>query len=235
MADHAVATLHLGHDQVGCLTFVETVGPVLGDSFERSRQLFLHMDVAGLQAAKIVSKVCLSGEARLFSRDVGRKQLVYHETVSSKPDRGCQQVLPRQLAVPLMSRPQPGDRARDAGRQVPDRARALDNATVVVQVHVAVGGKRRTFAVVDELRLALEMQQHEAATTDVAGFGECHGKGEADGHGRIDRVAAVSQHVSRDRGGIGIGRGNRGGLTCGRHCMAGAGRDKQQGGNRRLY
>ena len=62
-----------------------------------------------------------------------------------------------------------------------------------VEVHVAEGRRARHLAIVDRDRLAARrvVHHHEAAAAEVAGLRQRDGEREGDGHGRIDRVAAV--------------------------------------------
>ena len=60
------------------------------------------------------------------------------------------------------------------------------------------------------------MNQHEAATADIAGTRQRHGKREARGNRRIHGIAAVGQHVGADLARQCVLRRNHAGIAEGR-------------------
>ena len=57
------------------------------------------------------------------------------------------------------------------------------------------------------------MDEHEAATPDVAGSRHRDGQRKPDGNGRIDGVAAIRQHLGADTRGDGVLRGHHPGCA----------------------
>ena len=66
---------------------------------------------------------------------------------------------------------------------------------------VAAAGAISRKSIAVSLPVLAVVQDHEAAAADVARVGQRHRQREADGHGRVDRVAALAQHVHADVGG----------------------------------
>ncbi|MCY1178832.1 hypothetical protein D9M73_192040 [compost metagenome] len=97
----------------------------------------------------------------------------------------------------------------------PDQAEVLDDLALVVQVHVARGGLGRNFAVVEEVRLAIDKQGHEAATADITGLWVSHRQGEGGRYCRVHRVAALFQNIGGHLCTILIGGGHRAALQGG--------------------
>ncbi len=69
------------------------------------------------------------------------------------------------------------------------QAHAFDHVAPGIEVHVARRGRGRRLAVVEELRGAIDVGQHEAAAAKVAGFRVGHGQYEGACHGCINGVA----------------------------------------------
>ncbi len=110
-----------------------------------------------------------------------------------------------------------------------DQAEILDHLAFLVQVHGLARGLRRHLAVVEEVRLAVDVQGHEAAAADVAGFGVGDRQGEGGGDRGVDRVAAGLEDLRGDFGAVLIGRGDRaGGQIGGKGGRNGAGQGHAQ-------
>ncbi|MNI70843.1 hypothetical protein D3C73_1266800 [compost metagenome] len=122
--------------------------------------------------------------------------------------------------------PQAHHRAGYAGSASADQAEVLDDLALLVQVHVAGRGFGRRFAVVEEVRLAVDEQGHETTATNVPRFRVGHRQGERGGHRGVDGVAAFLQHLRRDIGAV-LVRCSHG--TAFQHCS----KRRRTGGNRR--
>lgn len=101
-----------------------------------------------------------------------------------------------------------------------------------VQKHAGRGGQGRPLAKIDRGILAVgQVDRHEAPAAQIAAARVSDGKGVTDGHGRIDRIAALAQNGrtdfrgevlrSHDHAGVGFhrlrgGRRRRGGYGLGR-------------------
>jgi hypothetical protein len=107
------------------------------------------------------------------------------------------EVAPFELAVLLVRQGEPADGAGDAGE-------AVGGAVFLFVVGTLVDGGGGALTVVDECGFAPvgEVDQHEAAATDVAGFGEGHGEGECRGDGGVCRVPTPRERVAPDRRGV---------------------------------
>ena len=104
-------------------------------------------------------------------------------------------------AVSFAGRLEAHDRARHADGEIAVGARPSTDIALVVEIHGLGRGKRRAFAEIEEGRLAvLQPDRHEAAAADIAGGGIDDRQRIADGDGRIDRVAALLQHLDADIG-----------------------------------
>ena len=132
-----------------------------------------------------------------------------HEAVLCQVNGGREEILPRQVSIALVRRPQAGHRAGHADRLVSRQARIADDVAIGVQVHVASRGGRSCLAVVQEGRFPVQVRQHEAATTDVAGLGIGDGEREGSRDRGVDGVAAGPEHLARDVGAEGIGHRDR--------------------------
>ena len=98
------------------------------------------------------------------------------------------------------------DRSRDTRSPVSDQT-VLGRSPLRIQVHVAMGGRRSPLAEIDERRPAVgKTNQHESAAPEVAGIRLRHRQSHSDGHGRIDCVPAVAQHLHAHRRRMPLGR-----------------------------
>ena len=97
---------------------------------------------------------------------------------------------------------QPGDGAGDADRQMGVERAVGDHLALLVEIHVAESlGRGHLAEVAGDVLAALGvMDDHEAAAADIAGVRQHHRQGEADGHRRIDRIAAAPEDVDADLG-----------------------------------
>ncbi len=156
-------------------------------------------------------EVGLAGIDGPFFGDETRELRRNDEALPGELDRRCEQALPRQRPVSLVRGPQSGHRAGYADRAMTGQALAGQHFAPCVEVHVAARGRGRGLAVVEELGLAADPGQQEAAAADVARLGQRDRQREAHGNGHVDRVAALGQHAAGDVGGEGVGHRDRGG------------------------
>ena len=207
--DQAVAERHLRNDQFRCLPAVEVLRTVLGDAAQRRREFGLPEGVPGLHEAEVGKEIGLDVEPVALLLDIGDECRIRQESLLSQFDGGHDEFFPRQGAVPLVRRPQPGDRAGHAGCLPPDQERLGNHVAVRVQVHVAIGRERRLLAVVEEFGLSVLVNQHEAAAADIARDRIRDRKREADRNRGVHRIAAAAQHVFGSLRAIGVADGNR--------------------------
>src|SRR5215471_10774196 len=95
------------------------------------------------------------------------------------------------------------DSARHADRQGRVARFFRISFAVRIEKHLLGRGRRRGFAIVDSgifARLA-EMDDHEAAATDIAGARVSHRKRKADRHRSVHRVAAAIENFDPDASG----------------------------------
>ena len=125
--------------------------------------------------------------------------LVEHETVARIADRRRQQLRARQRAVFLARIFQAGHGTRHAHREIAVGARALDNVTVFIEIHVRSCGQRRLLAEVQKGLAAVgQLQGHETATAKIARRRIYHGQCITHRHRCIHRIAAGLQHIHAD-------------------------------------
>lgn len=171
VGDQSLVLLHLCHQQVGGMAFVELVRALVGDTLQGLRQVRLEERLAGLHVAEVVAEVGLAVEQGDGVLAVLELLVGDLEALLRVADGRGQQLAPGQLAEPLVGFPEAHHGARHAGGLGADQAEVLDHLALVVQVHGLARGLRRHLAVVEEVRLAVHVQGHEAAAADVAGLG----------------------------------------------------------------
>ncbi len=193
--DQALVGLHLRHQQVGGLALVELAHALVSDTFQCLGHFWLFEQFTDLHVAEIVVEVGRRLEHALGIVAVLVLLFRHLEAVFRIADGRGQQLAPGQLAELLVCLPQAHHGAGHTGCTHPDQAEVLDNFALVIQVHVARGGLWRHFAVIEEVRLAVDEQGHEPATTNVAGFRVSHRQGEGSGHRGIHRVTTLFQNI----------------------------------------
>ena len=186
--DQPTTALHLADDQVGCLTLVEAAWTGVLNSLEGRGEFRLPERGAAAQPAEILREVGVL-EARLFCRGPLSQQGWHLEPALRQLHRGLDHVAPRQPAVTLMRFPEPRYGAGDTDGAVSRQAQAFDHLTVGIEVHVARRGRGGRLAVVEKLRGAIDVGQHEAASAKVAGFRVGHGQCEGTRHGCVHGIA----------------------------------------------
>ena len=206
MRDQAVATRHLGHDQVGGAAPVEAVGAPLLDAAQDGGEVRLLEALADGVEPSV-------GRGEIAGRGLEREELVAvaveQDGVAAREvlalgegDGGRDHVGERQPALGRVGGDEPGDGARHAGRAVPRPRRAS-----ALGEHLAPGRERRLLAEVPCRRAPVgPADDHEPAAAQVARVGADDGEGEPDGDGRVDGVAAVTEHLEAGAAGLGVAR-----------------------------
>ena len=192
---------HFGSDFLGDLTFVERLGPVLGDQAQRMRQVFLHQPLARAQRSAVFPEDGLGGGPAAhgglgpFQRlgQGGADRVALFGQVNGR----LQHMRQRQRAPLLQGVGQARHGAGHANGMVGVERFAVDHLALGIQVHAALGAGRGGFAKIQRHALAAGrlMHQHEAAAANVARVGQGHGQGKAHGHGGIHGVASGLEHL----------------------------------------
>ncbi|MNN17130.1 hypothetical protein D3C81_1303030 [compost metagenome] len=208
-ADQALVSLHLRHQQIGCLALVELADALVGDALQGLRQLWLLERLADFHAAEVVIEV-----GTVFEQTQGIFAVLVllggdFETVLRIAYRRGDQLGPRQLAELLMRLPQAHDRTRHTGSAGADQAQVFDDLAFFIQVHIAAGGLGRRFSVVEEVRFAVHVQGHETTTANITGFGVGHSQGEGGGDCGVYCVTAFFHYIGSYLCSILIGRSHR--------------------------
>jgi hypothetical protein len=188
---------------------IEPRRTALGDHIEQQREVWIDQPVTirrrlsarqeqsarGLEALELAGRV----------GDRARQPRVDSKAVARESDSGLEQLAPGPRAKALMQRPQPGDAARHAARQVPlfrRRGRRLgcgargtgERRARGLPVHVPVCTSGRRLSEIERCALALPIAYDgKAAAAEVPGFGIDDGEHERDRHGGIDRVASTRE------------------------------------------
>lgn len=186
--DQPATALHLADDQGRRLSLVETSRTGVLNSLEGRGKFGLPEPGTIAQSAKILREVGAL-EARLFCPGPLSQQGWNVEPTLRELHRGLDHVAPRQPPVTLMRCPEPRYGAGHTDSAMSRQARAFDHFTGGIEVHVARGGRGRRLAVVEELRGAIDVSQHEAASAKVAGFRVGHGQHQGACHGCVNGVA----------------------------------------------
>ncbi len=99
-----------------------------------------------------------------------------------------------------------GHGAGHAGGQGAEAGQLRVRLSLLVQEHIAVGGGRRHLPVIHREGAVLfrQVDQHKAATPQVARLGQGHGQGEAGGHRRVHGVTPLGEHPRPDAAGHGL-------------------------------
>lgn len=151
-----------------------------------------------------------------------------HKTIARQTDGGLEQFTPGACAVALVGRPQSRHGAGNTRGSRPDHAGILDDRALVVQVHIPASAGRCCFAVVEERRLAVQVDHHEATAAEIAGLRVGDRKHEGSRDGRIDGVATTLDDVHRGVRSVLVGR-RHGRARVGRRGAAGRGNGQEQG------
>ena len=129
------------------------------------------------------------------------------EAVLRQANRRCHHSAKTETAVVRLRVDEAGDSARNPGGLWTLRGHARNHVALRVEIHVRGGGSRRLFAKVKEVRRAMRKSrrrwpdEHEAATTEIAGIGKGDGEREGDSDRGIHGIAARAQNLdSRVRG-----------------------------------
>ena len=137
------------------------------------------------------------------------------EAPAGEADRGGEVLAPGELAEAAMGFGEPPHRAGGAGGLAADETERGDGLALAVEVHVSRCGGGRGLAIVEEVGLAVDIDRHEPAAAQVAGFRVGDGEGEGFGDGGVDRIAALLQDLLGGGGAEPVRRGDRGGAGVG--------------------
>ncbi len=182
---------------------VKARGAALGDSPEGARKVLLDEPSPGPERLARVEEDRARGGI-LAEVGIGQGKhvdiaLIEGETVLGEGDGRGDQRGARHRPVRLTRHLQAGDGARHADGESALGAQALDDVTVLVEVHAAGGGERRLLAEIQEGAAPVgELDGHEAAAAEVARGGVDHRQRIADRDRSIDGVAAALQDVDAD-------------------------------------
>ena len=198
--DDAAMRLACSDDAARDRAVVEGGGAIARDQRERGGKIGLNQPFARLPGLAVVEEhrcagIVLGEIARTLGQEAGAA-FVKDETVACKQNGGRHQLCARPRAIARQRQFEPGNRPWNADRLVPARAEARDDVALAVLVQRGRGRRRRGFAEIDEsLAPVGQPHGHEPAAADVAGCGEGHRQRVSHRHRRIDRVAAVAQHL----------------------------------------
>ncbi len=209
LGDQPVVTLHLRNQQVGGLAFVEIIRPLVGDALQRLGQLRLAEGGTGLHGAEVILEVGRTVEQPDGVFAVLELLVGHREAFTGITDRRGDEFAPGQLAEALVCLPHAQHGAGHAGGLGADQAQVLDYLALVVEVHGLAGGLGRDFPVIEKVRLALDIQRHEATTADIARLRVGDGQSEGGRHCGIHRVAAGLEHLGGHLGAVLVGCGDR--------------------------
>ncbi len=202
LADQPVVTLHLGHQQVCGLAFVEIIRPLVGDALQGLGQLRLAEGGTGLHGAEVILEIGRTLEQAEGIVAVLVLLVGHREAFTGIAHRRGDELAPGQLAEALVCLPHAQHGAGHAGGPGADQAQVLDHLALVVEVHGLAGGLGRDFPVIQKVRLALDIQRHEATAADIARLGVGDGQGEGGRHRGIHRIAAGLEHLSGHLGAV---------------------------------
>ncbi len=196
---------------------VELRVAALGDALEGGRELRLAEDLAGLHRAEPGVEIGHADERPLAFLDVADQLRGDQEALAGVADGRGQDLGPGQLAEPPVSHGHAAHRARNADRQIADKATRRDRLALGVEIHARRGGGRSGLAIVEEVGFAVHDKRHEPTAAQVAGLRIGHGQGEGRRHGGVHRVAAALKDLLGRQGAIAVGRGDgAGGQGAGR-------------------
>ena len=193
---------------------------MLGNTLECGCELRLLEERIFFEFAEVALKVGLTVVILLCLTHEPDEFRIGCEAIPRETDGRCEQFRPGPTTVPAVQLPQSRDGARHTRGVMSDEAQFWNDVAIGIEIHVARRSGWRCFAKIEETRLAIDMQCGKATATEIASFRKCHGERKANGHRRIDGVAAGAQDLFGNDGGRPIWRGD------GRHI--GTGRDGEQ-------
>ena len=187
-------------DGGGGLATIETGRALPSDQAQCVGEVALHQPLACNKGLSIVEED-LAGRSK-FPEVVGRRgqhvdvALIQDESAFGQFNRGPDQRGARHRAVFLARILQTRHSAGDANREPADRAQAVDDVAVLVEVHVRPRGARRRLAKIEErLSSVGKADRHEAAAAEIAGGRIDHRERISDRDRRIDRATATLENV----------------------------------------
>ena len=207
----------LGHglgQPPGGFSFVELARAGAGDAPEGAGELGLHEPLAGRVEGALLEEDA-AGVGKKLEFGAGVFQTVREvpgngEAFRGQLDRRGQQFGPGLAAVVGRGELEAAHGAGDADGAVSAHALARQGA-VRAEVHVAAGRCGRALAEIEEGGASIgEADQHESPAADVARRGMRDRQREPDRDGRIDGVAAGSQHCEAGLGGMNFARHHHG-------------------------
>ncbi len=201
---------HGGDDLLGDRTFVKSFRSVAGNRAQRDRKVGLQQILARHQHRAVA--VEKNRRARLPARDarLGQRQCVRDivddlDPVAGERDRRFDQLGEREFAGPVFFVRQ--RQSRDGAWHANGQGRVARFLRVgfafLVEKHFLGRRGGCSFAIIDRGIFAGlgEMDDHEAAATDIAGARVSHGERKADRDRRIDRIAPAIKNFDADAGG----------------------------------
>ena len=197
-----------GDDFFGGFALVEAVAALFGDAAQGGGEFGLFQGFAGLQRRAVCVEEDFGG-AWPFAHSLGKPLQRVGETVADGKaffgefDGGRKDLFARHRAVFFEGKQQAIDGTGDANGEAVVARALFVGVAFFVEIHIAEGGFRRFFAVIngDGFVFLGVVDEHEAATADVAGARQGNGEGKADGHARINGVTALLQDVAANGGG----------------------------------
>ncbi len=121
------------------------------------------------------------------------------KTVSGRSDRRINHTFPGQRPVPLMQLKIPMGGARNSGRQRTNQGSIRNGLSMLIQIHVGSGSRRRRFPEVKGFNLITHPDYGKAPTTQIACVGVNDRKHQCRRHCRVDGIAALFQHLDSCR------------------------------------
>ncbi len=195
-SDQSAAALHCGGDFAGESAFVE-IRWIGGNPLKGPRQFGLTEDLSRLvQVAVTLENASGFRKFRQFLVVQGLRFFVGKcHAIARQPDGRLHHGLQRQFPPMLLRVYQSGHRSRHTGSFVANQAGVGNHVALGIEIHVAAGGFRGLFPIVEKMCFAVrETHQHETATADVSRRGMDHGQSKARGHSRVHRIAALLQN-----------------------------------------
>ena len=184
-----------------------TGGAPVPDASEGLGQLALYQEVAGPVGISLLRELREGGgvfaELLEAARELRGQSGAEPEALRREADRGLDEVLPRQLAEPLVCEVETGHRAGDSNRQVAEVMARAVVFSLLVEEHVRAGCRRGALSKIEGRRCSvLEHHDHEASSADIPGGGMGNGEGEGGRDSRIDGISAALQDSAAHLGGV---------------------------------
>src|SRR5258708_6880950 len=179
-----------------------------GNAFQGAREFRLLEYFAGLVVVAVAQENTFGlGKLRevLIFFQILRVFVCEGEAIAGEFDGGSDYFVQRQLAVFFLRVDQAGHGAGDADGFVSDDAGIFagfrDDIALGVEIHVFSGRRRRFFAEVDEVNLAVGLaQKKESPSSEISSLRMDDSERKASGDGGIDGVATGAKHLNARAG-----------------------------------